>query len=196
MAPAVTPTASPSGNGGKEWSWALRKLAVDGERRPEGQEGGARRRRSPPLGAVAVSSRDRRRARPRAGGPAIRRTRTMATTAVPAGSAHAEYNPARLFIISCLSLATGGLVFSLFSNIMAPVGQTFHLDGAQLGGTVGTWALGLALALGFGSILLDTLGMGRVLGLACVLQVVGVSLTIFSPQLQSVMPPMLCLSLG
>lgn len=120
----------------------------------------------------------------------------MATSAVPAGSAHAAYNPARLFIISCMALATGALVFSLFANIMGPIGKTFGLDGAQVGGTVGMWGLGLALAVGFGSALLDTLGMGRVLGLACLLQLIGVSLTIFSPQLRDAIPPMLCLSAG
>lgn len=121
---------------------------------------------------------------------------TMATGAVSAGSAHAAYNPQRLFILSCLSLATGALVFSLFSNIMGPIGQTFGLDATLVGTTVGSWGLGLAIAVGCGSALLDTLGMGRVLGLACLLQLLGVTVTIFSPQLKDVVPPMLCLSIG
>src|SRR5436305_104993 len=57
----------------------------------------------------------------------------MATRTAAAGSAHAAYNPARLFLISCLSLATGGLVFSLFANIMAPLASQFNLDAAKIG---------------------------------------------------------------
>src|SRR6266542_1974881 len=84
---------------------------------------------------------------------------TMATGAVSAGSAHARYNPARLFIISCMSLATGALVFSLFSNIRGDLGTQFKLDAATVGWAAGAWGLGLAFSVFIGSALLDTLGM-------------------------------------
>jgi MFS family permease len=122
----------------------------------------------------------------------------MASAVAAAGAAHAEYNPRRLFILSCLALATGALVFSLYANIMKPIGDTFGLDAALVGAAVGTWGLGLALAVGFGSALLDTLGMGRVLALACILQIVGVTVTIATRALSdlSSMPPMFWLTTG
>src|SRR5262249_18146535 len=70
--------------------------------------------------------------------------------------------------------------------------------GAVVGGAVGMGGLGLALAVGFGSALLDTLGMGRVLGLACLLQIAGVTITIFTQALSNLSsaPPMFWLSTG
>jgi MFS family permease len=120
----------------------------------------------------------------------------MATSAATAGSAHAAYNPARLFLISCLALATGGLVFSLFANIMGPLATQFNLEAATIGLAAGNWGLGMACAVFLGSAALDTLGMGRTLGLACLLQIIGVIITVATPNLQGIAAPLLTLSMG
>jgi MFS family permease len=120
----------------------------------------------------------------------------MTTHAATAGSTHAVYNPARLFFISCLALATGALVFSLFANIMAPLAAQFSMPAEQIGLAAGNWGLGMAIAVFLGSAALDTLGMGRVLGLACLLQLLGVCLTLATPALQSVAAPLLTLTIG
>jgi MFS family permease len=120
----------------------------------------------------------------------------MTTQAAAAGSAHAAYNPTRLFLISCLALATGALVFSLFANIMGPLAAQFNLEAEKIGLAAGNWGLGMAFAVFLGSAALDTLGMGRVLGLACLLQIIGVGLTLATPGLQNVAAPLLTLSIG
>jgi MFS family permease len=120
----------------------------------------------------------------------------MTTQAAAAGAAHAAYNPARLFLISCLALATGALVFSLFANIMAPLAAQFRLPAEQIGLAAGNWGLGMAFAVFVGSAALDTLGMGRVLGLACLLQIIGVGVTLATPSLQSAVAPLLTLTIG
>ena len=120
----------------------------------------------------------------------------MTTRVAAAGAAHAAFNPARLFLISCLALATGGLVFSLFANIMAPLAKQFNMEAATIGLAAGNWGLGMACAVFLGSAALDSLGMGRTLGLACLLQIVGVCLTLATPGLQGAAPALLTLSIG
>jgi MFS family permease len=120
----------------------------------------------------------------------------MTTKAAAASSAHAAYNPSRLFFISCLALATGGLVSSLFTNIMAPLASQFSLEAAKIGLAAGNWGLGMACAVFLGSVALDSLGMGRTLGLACLLQILGVGLTIATPRLQNAVSPLLVLAIG
>jgi MFS family permease len=120
----------------------------------------------------------------------------MTTKAAAAGSAHAAYNPARLFVISCLSLATGGLVFSLFANIMGPLASQFNLEAEKIGLAAGNWGLGMAIAMFVGSAVLDYLGMGLALAFACLLQIIGVGLTIATPRLQGIASPLVILAIG
>ena len=63
----------------------------------------------------------------------------MASSAAALAKGHAEYNPGRLFVLSCLSLATGGLVFSLFANIMGPLASQFNLEAEKIGLAAGNW---------------------------------------------------------
>lgn len=120
----------------------------------------------------------------------------MTTKSAAVSSAHAAYNPARLFFISCLALATGGLVFSLFANIRQPLASQFNLAFETIGLAAGSWALGVAIAQLLGSAVLDFVGMGRSLALACLLQISGVILTLATPALRSVLAPMATLTVG
>jgi MFS family permease len=149
---------------------------------------------------------DRPQPEPAAAAPAAGRGRvpapfdaedsTMASQAAAPASAHAQYNPTRLFIISCMSLATGALVFSLFANIMPALGKAFTLNDAELGGIAGSWGIGLAIAVFTGSAVLDSTGMKRAIGLACILQVIGVLVTVFTPALSGLGTPITVLLIG
>src|SRR3712207_1517141 len=105
----------------------------------------------------------------------------MATQAVTAGSAHAEYNPSRLFTLSCISLVASAMVFSIRANILGDLGTQFAMKAETIGLAAGASFIGLAFSIFIGSALLDSLGMGRVLGLACLLHIVGLTVTIFTP---------------
>jgi predicted MFS family arabinose efflux permease len=120
----------------------------------------------------------------------------MTSRAAALAKGHAEYNPGRLFVLSCLSLATGGLVFSLFANILKPLGDQFSMDAATVGAAAGLWGLGMAIMVFLGSAALDTFGMGRLLGLACLCQIVGVGITVCTPWLASMAAPFVWLSAG
>jgi MFS family permease len=103
---------------------------------------------------------------------------------------HKDFNPDRLFLLSCVALIAAAWVFALRASIMKDLGDYFHLDAAQVGGSVGTAFLAFGVSVFFGSSLCDFLGMGRLLALACVLHVVGISAMIFAPALATSLTPM------
>ncbi|MBI3909781.1 MAG: MFS transporter [Armatimonadetes bacterium] len=92
-----------------------------------------------------------------------------------------KYNPSRLFVASCIALATTAMVFSIRGDILKTLGLEFDLDHTQQGwiNTAAFW--GFAGAMIVGGPLCDTLGMGLLLRLACVGHILGVVLTIVSP---------------
>jgi MFS family permease len=79
---------------------------------------------------------------------------------------------------------------------MGPLATQFNMEAVTIGLAVSNWGLGLAFAVFLGSAALDTLGMGRALGLACLLQIIGVIITVATPNLQGVAAPLLTLSIG
>ncbi|MCC2661077.1 MAG: transporter, partial [Arthrobacter sp.] len=106
------------------------------------------------------------------------------------------YNPNKLFNLSVMALVTAAWVFGLRASIMGDLGTAFGLTGEQVGGSVGLAFLAFGLSIFVGSPLLDILGMGRLLGLACVLHIAGILLTIFSPQLKDSVSPLLLISVS
>jgi MFS family permease len=95
-----------------------------------------------------------------------------------------------------MALVTAAWVFGLRASIMGDLGTAFGLTGEQVGGSVGLAFLAFGLSIFVGSPLLDILGMGRLLGLACVLHIAGILLTIFSPQLKDSVSPLLLISVS
>jgi MFS family permease len=79
---------------------------------------------------------------------------------------------------------------------MDPLAKQFNMEAATIGLAAGNWGLGMACAVFLGSAALDTLGMGRTLGLACLLQIIGVIITVATANLQGVAAPLLTLSMG
>jgi MFS family permease len=91
-----------------------------------------------------------------------------------------EYNPARLFIGSCLTLVVCGLVFAIRGDIIGDLGAQFHFTNEQLGWIAGAAFWGFVLSILVAGQLCDLLGMGRLLALACLAHSTGVLLTIFA----------------
>ena len=106
---------------------------------------------------------------------------------------HAAYNPARLFWVSVLALATAGVGFSIRSSIASSLQTTFFdpidkLHSAEMiGAVLGVVFLGFAFTIAIGSPLLDYLGMGRLLGLSSLCFIVGNLVVIFADRLTQLM---------
>jgi MFS family permease len=88
----------------------------------------------------------------------------------PVVDRHSAYNKPRMFFLSALALLTAGMSFSLRTSIADDLKTTFFdpidsLHSAQmLGSALGVAFLGFAFTIAIGSPLLDTIGMGRLLG--------------------------------
>lgn len=92
-----------------------------------------------------------------------------------------EYNRGRLFVASCLALVTTAMAFSIRADILKEFGVEFNITHEQQGviNLMGMWGFPIAILL-VGP-LCDTLGMGRLLGLACLGHIFGTLFTILSP---------------
>jgi MFS family permease len=95
-----------------------------------------------------------------------------------------------------MALITAAWVFGFRASIMGDLGTAFGLTGEQVGGSVGLAFLAFGASIFIGSPLLDILGMGRLLALACALHIGGILLTIFSPQLKDSVSPIILISVS
>jgi MFS family permease len=86
-----------------------------------------------------------------------------------------------LFVASCIALMTTAMVFSIRAAILDDLGAHFHVNKQLVGIFAGKAFLGFALAILIGGPLCDALGMKALLGVAWLLHISGVLLTIFAP---------------
>lgn len=86
----------------------------------------------------------------------------------------------KLFVASCLALLVTSLSFGIRAGIMNNLMVEFHLDATQMGLIAGTAFWGFPLAIIIGGMIVDFLGMKRMLLLAFLLHLVGIIFTIFS----------------
>jgi predicted MFS family arabinose efflux permease len=86
----------------------------------------------------------------------------------------------RLFIASCIALVATALTFAIRGDIMPALRDEFRLTNEELGMAAGAWAYGFTISILVGGMLLDLMGMGRVLALAFLAHVAGILLTIFT----------------
>jgi MFS family permease len=89
-------------------------------------------------------------------------------------------NRTQLFRASCLSLLVTSLSFGIRAGILNKLGTDFQLDKAQLGTITATAFWGFPLAVVFGGIIVDIIGMKRLLVLAFIFHLAGILLTIFA----------------
>jgi predicted MFS family arabinose efflux permease len=88
--------------------------------------------------------------------------------------------PNKLFVASCLGLLVTSLSFGIRAGIMNNLMVQFHLDAKQLGLIAGTAFWGFPLAIIIGGVIVDIVGMKRLLLLAFFLHLLGIIFTIFS----------------
>ncbi len=86
----------------------------------------------------------------------------------------------KLFWASCLALLVTALSFGIRAGIMDKLGSQFQLNGDQLGTITATAFWGFPLAIVIGGMVVDVIGMKKLLVLAFVFHLAGIVLTIFA----------------
>jgi fucose permease len=86
----------------------------------------------------------------------------------------------QLFVASCLALLVTSLSFGIRAGILGTLGDQFKLDKTQLGTIAATAFWGFPLAVIFGGIVVDIIGMKRLLLIAFIFHLAGIVLTIFA----------------
>lgn len=89
-------------------------------------------------------------------------------------------NRNRLFVASCLSLLVTSLSFGIRAGILNRLSVEFSLTGSELAAVAGTAFWGFPLAVIIGGMVVDAIGMKRLLVLAFLLHLAGILLTIFA----------------
>lgn len=94
--------------------------------------------------------------------------------------ASTSINRNQLFVASCLSLLVTSLSFGIRAGILGSLGVQYHLDGQQLANIAATAFWGFPVAVIVGGIVVDIIGMKRLLQLAFVFHLAGIALTVFA----------------
>jgi MFS family permease len=89
-------------------------------------------------------------------------------------------NRTQLFRASCLSLLVTSLSFGIRAGLLNRFGTEFSLDKAALGSITATAFYGFPIAVVIGGIVVDIIGMKRLLVMAFIFHLAGILLTIFS----------------
>src|SRR6201986_1788190 len=89
-------------------------------------------------------------------------------------------NRTQLFRASCLALLVTGLSFGIRAGILNKLGVDFWLDKAQLASITATAFWGFPLAVVIGGIVVDIIGMKKLLVLAFIFHLAGILLTVFA----------------
>ncbi|HZI54145.1 MAG TPA: MFS transporter [Chitinophagaceae bacterium] len=89
-------------------------------------------------------------------------------------------NRNQLFIASCLALLVTSLSFGIRAGILGRLGVEFGLDKAELGTIAATAFWGFPLAVIIGGMVVDIIGMKRLLVLAFIFHLAGIVLTIYA----------------
>lgn len=86
----------------------------------------------------------------------------------------------RLFWASCLALLVTSLSFGIRAGILNELGTTFQLSASELGVITATAFWGFPLAVIIGGMVVDVIGMKRLLLVAFMFHLAGILLTIFA----------------
>lgn len=86
----------------------------------------------------------------------------------------------RLFVASCLALLVTSLSFGIRAGILNRLGVEFNLTGSELGTIAATAFWGFPLAVIIGGMVVDIIGMKRLLILAFLFHLIGIALTVFA----------------
>lgn len=86
----------------------------------------------------------------------------------------------KLFVASCLALLVTSLSFGIRAGILNQLGTEFNLNASQLGTIAATAFWGFPLAVIIGGMVVDIIGMKRLLILAFLFHLLGIVLTVFA----------------
>ncbi len=86
----------------------------------------------------------------------------------------------KLFWAACLALLVTSLSFGIRAGILGTLGTKFNLDASQLGTIAATAFWGFPLAVIIGGMVVDVIGMKRLLLFAFLFHLAGIILTIFA----------------
>lgn len=89
-------------------------------------------------------------------------------------------NRHKLFVASCLALLVTSLSFGIRAGIIDQLGVEFHLDEKQLAAIVATAFWGFPIAVVIGGMIVDAIGIKRLLLIAFILHLIGILCTVFS----------------
>ena len=107
-----------------------------------------------------------------------------------------QINRNQLFVASCLALLVTSLSFGIRAGILGDLGKQFDLSAAQLATIASTAFWGFPLAIVIGGMLVDIIGMKRLLIVAFIFHAAGILLTIFSTGFWSLFISTLCIGLA
>jgi MFS family permease len=92
-------------------------------------------------------------------------------------------NKSQLFVASCLALLVTSLSFGIRAGILNTLGTQFSLDKGELATITATAFWGFPLAVIIGGMIVDVIGMKRLLTAAFIFHIAGIILTIFTGKL-------------
>jgi MFS family permease len=102
----------------------------------------------------------------------------------------------QLFVASCLALLVTSLSFGIRAGILSRLGVQFNLDATELGTIAATAFWGFPLAVVIGGIVVDIIGMKRLLIVAFVFHLAGILLTIFAGGYWTLFISTLCIGIA
>lgn len=107
-----------------------------------------------------------------------------------------QINRNQLFVASCLALLVTSLSFGIRAGILNRLGVQFNLSASELAAIAGTAFWGFPLAVIIGGMLVDVIGMKRLLVMAFLLHILGIVLTVFAAGFTSLFISTLCIGLA
>ena len=90
-------------------------------------------------------------------------------------------NPPRLFVASCLSIATAAMVFAIRGDVAGPMSAAFHLTNEQMGTIFSPAFFAFSLAILIAGTIIDIVGMRALHALSAIGFVLGVALVTLAP---------------
>jgi len=102
----------------------------------------------------------------------------------------------QLFVASCMALLVTSLSFGIRAGILGRLGTQFELDAQQLGTIAATAFWGFPLAIIVGGMVVDIIGMKKLLIAAFVFHLIGILLTIFASGYWTLFISTLCIGIA
>ena len=90
-------------------------------------------------------------------------------------------NKQKLFVASCISIATASMVFAIRGDVAGPLSQSFHITNEQMGLVFSPAFWAFTIAIFISGNLVDIVGMRRLHILSAVGFIAGVALVVLAP---------------